>query len=67
MASSLSSLSDNLAEGLRKDKCKDFKPSLEYMVVKDALLICKCVHCNKTFEKIFHGNLAKRFENTYRF
>lgn len=42
-------------------------PRLEYMVVKDGLLICKCVDFNKTFEKTFQGNLVKRFENTYCF
>ena len=67
MAISLSNLSDNLAEGLHKSKWKDFMPRLEYMVVKDGLLICKCVDFNKTFEKTFQGNLVKRLENTYCF
>ena len=67
MASSLSSLTDNLAKGLHKATYKDFKPSLEYMAVKNGLLICKYVGYYKTFEKTFHGNLEKIFRNTYRF
>ena len=39
MASSLSSLADNLAEGLRNNKCKDFKSCLKYIKIKDELLI----------------------------
>lgn len=41
MGSSLSSLTDNLVEGLHKGKCKDCKSSLEYMTVKDSLLTFK--------------------------
>ena len=48
MTSFLSSLTDNLAEGLHKGKCKDCKPSLEYMAATDVLLTFNCVHCNKT-------------------
>ena len=54
-ASSLSSLADNLSEGLHKDKCKNCKSDLEYVtasaVAKDTILIFKCVDCNESYEK----------------
>ena len=49
MASSLSSLADNLAEGLHNSKCNDCKSYLEYMNVKDGLLLFNCSDCNKKF------------------
>ena len=36
MASSLSTLADNLTAGIRKGKCKDCKSSLEYVTTKDS-------------------------------
>ena len=39
MSSSPSSLSDNLAKGLHKDKCKNCKSELEYMAVNDGTLV----------------------------
>ena len=39
MSSSPSSLSDNLAKGLHKDKCKNCKSDLEYMAVNDGTLV----------------------------
>ena len=62
MARSLSSLDVNLAEGLRKDKCKDCRSGLEYMTSSDGLLIFKCVDFNKTYEKNFDEDLLKRFK-----
>ena len=54
-ASSLSSLADNLSEGLHKDKYKNCKSDLEYVtasaVAKDTILIFKCVDCNESYEK----------------
>lgn len=38
----------NLVEGLYKGRCKDRKPSFEYMTTKDCLLVFKCKDCNKT-------------------
>ena len=67
MVGSLSSLTDNLAEGLLKGKCKDGKSCLEYMTPKKGLLTFKCVDCNKTYGKKFDEDLVKRFENTYWF
>ena len=40
-------LVDNLAEGLHKGKCRDCKSCLEYVNVKDSLLIFDCLNCNK--------------------
>ena len=67
MVCSLSSLTDNLKEGLHKCKYNDCKSSFEYMTIKDSLLTFKCVYCNKTYEKKFHEDLSKRFENAYLF
>ena len=50
MASSLSSLTDDLAEGLHKGKCKDCKFSLEYVAAKDCFLPFKCVDYYKNYE-----------------
>ena len=65
MASCLEHLTDNLAEGLHKDKCKDCKSNLEYMTANDGLLIFMCVDCNKTYEKKFDEDLFKRFQNNH--
>ena len=42
MSSSLSSLVDNLSEGIHNDKCIDCKSSLDYMKTKDEQLIFRC-------------------------
>ena len=67
MGSSLSSLTDNLVEGLHKGKCKDCKSSLEYMTVKDSLLTFKWMDINKTIEKKLDEDLVKRFQNKSKF
>ena len=61
----LSSIPDNLPEGLHKGKCKDFKSCLEYVTANDGSLVFKYVGCNKNYEKV-DEDLAERFENTYR-
>ena len=43
MASSLSNLVDNLAEGIHKMKCTDCDVFLEYKSVKDKLIKYKCL------------------------
>ena len=55
MSSLLSSLVDNLSEGLRCNKCIDCKSCLDYMSVKDDQLILRC----------FNKELIKRFANKY--
>ena len=49
MASSLSNLNDNLAEGNHKIKCKDRDCCLGYESVKDSLIKYKCLSCIKDY------------------
>ena len=72
MSSSLSSLVDNLSEGLHSDKCTDCKSCLDYMITKDdqqsyTQLIFRCFECKKNYEKDFNKELIKRFANIYKF
>ena len=53
MSSSLSSLVDNLSEGLHSDKCTDCKSCLDYMTTKDEQLIFSCFECKKNYKKEF--------------
>ena len=62
---SLLNLVDNLSEGLHNDKCADCKSCLEHISIKEELLVFYCSNCNKNYEKEFHKDLIKRFENTY--
>ena len=52
MASSLSSVDDNLVECLIKGECNYCKSSLKCIRVKDGLLTFKSADCNETYEKI---------------
>ena len=67
MASSLSSLVDNLSEGLPNDKCTDCKSCLDYMTIKDEQLTFRCFECKKNYKKDFNKKLIKRFANIYEF
>ena len=67
MSSSLSSLVDNLAEGLHFYKCIDCKSCLDYMITKDDQLIFRCFECKKDYKKDFNNELIKRFANIYEF
>ena len=49
MASSLSNIVDNLAEGIHKIKCRDFDCFREYESVKGNLMKYKCPSCNKGY------------------
>ena len=49
MASSLSNLVDNLAEGIHKIKCKDCGCFFKYGSVKDNSIKYKCLSCNKDY------------------
>ena len=51
MSSSLSSLVDNLSEGLHKDKCIYCKSYLDYVMFKDDQLIFRCFECKKNYKK----------------
>ena len=66
MASSLSNLVDNLAEGIHKIKCKH-DCFLEYESVKDNLIKYKCLSCNKDYSNKLDEKLKKLFKNTFKF
>ena len=51
MSSSLSSLGDNLSEGLHSEKLTDCKSSLDYMITQDDQLIFRCFVCKKIMRK----------------
>ena len=67
MASSLSNLVDNLTEGIHKIKCKDCDCFLEYESVKDNLIKCKCLSCNRDCSYNFDEKLKKKFRNIFKF
>ena len=83
MAISLSNLVNNLSEGIHQVKCKyglddkkyetcgikykDCECCLEYTNVKNNSIECKCLCCNKNYQKTFDENVKKRFANTYKF
>ena len=57
MSTSLSSLADNLSDGLDSNKCTNCESSLDYMNVEDNQLIFKCPNCNKNNNKDFNKEL----------
>ena len=67
MASSLSNLVDNIAEGTHKIKCKDCDCFLEYESVKDNLTKYKCLSCNNYYSNKIDKELNKIFKNTFKF
>ena len=67
MASSLSNLDDNLAEGIHKINCKDFDCFLEYERVRDNLIKHKCLSCNKDNSGNLDEESKKIFKNTFKF
>ena len=56
MSSSLSSLVDNLSEGLHSEKCTYCKSCLDYMISKDDQLIFRCFECKKNIRKTLIKN-----------
>ena len=67
ISSSLSSLADNLPEGLHSKKCTNCKSCLDYMITKDDQLIFRCFECKKNYEKDVNKELIKRFANMYEY
>ena len=65
MATSLSSLIDNLSEGLHADKCIDWKYCLDYMSVKDNQVAFRCFECKTNYKRDFIKELINRFASTY--
>ena len=56
MSTSLSSLVDNLSEGLHNDECKDCKSYLDYVTIKDNQLILDALALKRIMEKILIKN-----------
>ena len=65
MSSPLSSLVDNLSDGLHNNKSIDCKSCLGYISTKDNLIIFKSSKFNKNHNKNFYNDLIKRFANIY--
>ena len=59
MASSLSDLVDNLAEGIHKIKCKECNCFLKHKSANDNLIKCKSLSCNKNYSNKINKNLEK--------
>ena len=64
MSTSVSTLVDNLSEGIHNNRCVDCKSFLDYIKNKDEKLILRCFSCKKNYEKDFNKELIKRFANT---
>ena len=67
MSSTLTSLVDNLSDGIHSKKCTNCKSCLDYMIVQDDQLIFKCFECTENYKKDFDEELIKRFANVYEF
>ena len=50
--------------GIKYKHCCCF---LEYTNFKDDLIECKCLRCNKSYQRKFYEKLKERFFNTYKF
>ena len=59
MASSLSNLEDNLAEGIHIIKSKDCDCFLDYESINDNLIKCKSLSCNKGYSNKLDEKLKK--------
>ena len=66
MASSLSNLIDNLAEGIHKIKCKDCDCFFEYESVKYNLIRYKRLSCNKSYSNKIDEEQKKLSKNTFK-
>ena len=67
MATLVSNLVDNLAEGVHKIKCKDCDCFLEHESFKGNSIKCKCLSCNKDYSKKFIKNFKSDFRIHLRF
>ena len=61
MASSLSNLVDNLAEGFQKIECKYCFCFLEFESVKDSLIKYKCLSCKKEYSDNIDEEVMKNY------
>ena len=67
MSGPLSSLVDNLSEGLHNYNCTNFESCIDYISTKHNQLILKCIECSINHKKHFNKDLIKRLKNTYEF
>ena len=67
MATSLSKLVDNLAEGVHNDKCNKCRSSLCFVNAMNETLIFECVDCKKEYKNKLNKKLIERFSNVYEF
>ena len=56
MSTSLSSLNNNLSEGVYNDKCTNCKSCLDYMTTEDEKLIVWYFRCKKIMKKTLIKN-----------
>ena len=66
VASLLSNLVDNLAEGIRKNKCADCDSFPESDNINDNLINYKCLPCNKIYLNKIDENL-ENLKNRFSF
>ena len=62
MASLLSNLVDNIAEGIHKSKCQDRDYFLDYESIKDNLIKYERLYCNKDFLNKIDKKLKKSIQ-----
>ena len=67
MASSLSNLVDNFAEGIHKITWRYCACFFEYESVKDNLIKYKCLSCNEDYLSKLNEELKKRFVKIFKF
>ena len=69
MSISLSKRVKYLSEKLHSGKCTntDCKSNLDFMSIKDDLLIFRCFKYKNNYKKDFNKELIRRFENTHKF
>ena len=77
MSTTLSSLVDNLSDGIYNAECIDCKSSLDYMSIKDhqwnciqqscTQLIFRCFKWKMNYKKDFNKELITRFASAYKF
>ena len=67
MSTSLSKLVKYLSKRLHSNKSIDSECHLDYMSIKDDLLIFRCFECKKNYKKDFNKDVIKRFASTYEF
>ena len=52
----------NLSEGISNNKCLDCKCCLDYIKIKNEILLLKCFNCNNYYKKKFNKDLIKNLK-----